>query len=284
MHPILIPIGDSFFIPSYGVMIALGVVVALLVASWRAKRVGVPSDDLYDLTTVAVLSGLLGGRVFFILQNWDDFLKAPAAMLFARDGFVFLGGLIGGIGSSWWFLRRRKIEPWVMGDLVAVGLPIAHAFGRIGCHLSGCCFGRECRPGWLAITLKPEQRPDGELFYNAYLDQLLRDTIGPEAAESLPVYAVQLMESVGLFALAATIAAIFWRKSGHPGAAFAAYLMGYSILRFSLEFLRGDLARGVYFGGLASTSQLISLGVFAGGAVLLAKRLKAPLVEFAPKA
>ncbi|MDK2971190.1 MAG: phosphatidylglycerol---prolipoprotein diacylglyceryl transferase [Candidatus Sumerlaeota bacterium] len=270
MHPILFSIGD-FFIGTYGLMIALGLLAGIWVASWRGRRRGFSSELFFDLAFVAVLSGFGGGRLLYILLNFSEFLSDPMAMLLSRTGFVFLGGFVGAVGVVVWYLRRRGLPVLAVGDILAPSLAITHGFGRIGCHLAGCCWGSECSVPGLGLRLKLEEMPNGYPFSNAYLDQIDRGLIPHDAVHSLPVWPVQLMESAGLLLMAGALIWIAARKPRPAGQILGLYLIGYAILRFGLEFLRGDADRGMFFGGAISTSQLISLALVPAGIVLLAK-------------
>lgn len=272
MHPILIQLSDSFFIGTYGVLIALGLLAAVLASAWRGARIGISSDAVWDMATICIFAGFGGARIVYILQNFREFLDAPMRLLLSREGFVFYGGLGGATLGCLYYLRRMKIDKWLMSELVAVALPLAQAFGRLGCHFAGCCFGSVCGDHPLGIHVPLFQRADGEYIPNAFVDQVSRGVIPPEATSSLAVWPVQLMEALGLYAIAGAIAWFFWRKARPTGMAFGTYLLAYGILRFCVEFLRGDEVRGLYFGGTISFSQLVSIGVLAAGVVVLKMR------------
>ncbi len=280
MHPILIQFGDNFFIGTYGVMIAIGVVAAVLAGAWRGQKVGITVDQVWDFATVCLFSGLLGARVTYILINFPEFLEHPMRLIFSREGFVFLGGLGGATAACLWFLRRQKISAWLMSDLVAVSLPLAHAFGRIGCHFAGCCFGSVCDIGWLAIHVPHIEQANGDTIPNAFVAHYSTGLLPEGATESLAIWPIQLMESGSLFLLAGLIAWYCWSKPRPTGMPFGFYLVGYGVLRFCLELLRGDVARGLYFGGLLSFSQIVSIGVFAAGLWVLRLRYNTPVVQF----
>lgn len=270
MHPVLVQFSDSFFIGTYGVMIALGVIAAVLLAAWQGRRRGFNPDIFFDLAFVAVLSGFLGARVLYILLNFGDFLKDPVAMLLSRTGFVFLGGLISATAACTWYVWKKGLDFWKMADLTLPSVALGHAFGRIGCHLAGCCYGGICHePHWFAVHVPRISTPSGGIWPNAYYDQLEAGLIDATALHSLPIWPVQLMESLSLFILVGTLVAISL-KPVPKGLIFGLYLVCYGTLRFALEFLRGDEERGLFFGGLLSTSQLISAVMIAIGVVVVA--------------
>jgi len=273
MHPILFQVTDGFFIGTYGLAIALGLLVASALAAWRGKARGVPPEAFYDLTFIAVISGFLGARVLFIITNFGEFLSDPVPYLLSRTGFVFLGGLMAAAACCSWYVIRRRLDFWTIADVMAPSIAVGHAFGRIGCHLSGCCYGGVCESP-LGVRVPRVLMPMGELWPNAYGDQLAEGVLPPDALWSLPVWPVQLMESTSLAVLAGVLLLIATR--GHrKGTIFGAYLAGYAVLRFGLEMLRGDELRGVYFGFL-STSQILSIALLGTGIVILATAKRRP--------
>lgn len=270
MNPILIQITDSFFIGWYGVMIAAGLLAAAWLASFRGKKAGYDGNFFYDLVFVAVISGFIGARLLYILTDLDRFSQDPGGMLFSRDGFVFLGGLLLATPACIIFIQKKGYNVLRIGDLIAPSLALGHAFGRVGCHLAGCCYGGVCEAP-IGIRVPRVELPDGGLMYNAYSDHLEQGLISPDASASLMVWPVQLMESGGLLLLTGALLLIAHRVKG-TGVVLASYLIGYSILRFLTESFRGDAGRGLYFDGAISTSQLLSVPILIVGAVLLAKR------------
>jgi phosphatidylglycerol:prolipoprotein diacylglycerol transferase len=279
MHPILFEVSDSFFIGTYGVAIAAGLLCAILLASWRATRRGLKADLVFDLAFVAVIGGFLGARILYLIVEWDQFMETPRALLLSRTGFVFQGGFIGGALSAIAFLKWKKAPIMVTGDLIIPSLVMAHGFGRIGCHFAGCCHGGVCEVPGFGIRVGYQETSGGMVFGNAYTSQVEQGLIDPAEALSLPVWPVQLMESAALFALAG---ALLWvaRVPRRPGLVLGLYLIAYPVLRIALEMLRGDLARGVYFGGLLSTSQIISLALVPVGIGVLVWSRRQPVAGF----
>jgi len=268
MHPILIPISGDFFIGTYGAAIAIGLLCASALAAWRGKSRGFDADIFFDFTFLAVVAGFIGARILFIALNFDGFLKAPMEYLLSRTGFVFLGGFVTALAACSWYIWKKKLDYWKVADMLVPSLALGHAFGRIGCHFAGCCYGGVCRVPW-GISIPPVALSDGTLWPNAFSDQLGAGLIPPEAAHSLSIYPVQLMESVSLFALTAVLVWIGSRPQ-RKGFVFGLYLVCYAVIRFLLEYLRGDAERGLFLNGALSTSQGISILLFIGGVVVLA--------------
>jgi phosphatidylglycerol---prolipoprotein diacylglyceryl transferase len=251
MFPVLFEIG-GVPVQSYGFFIALGYVAALLLTRRLATSQGLSASDFSDLTFFCLLVGILGARILFLLTNFGYFLGRPGEILsFWSGGLVFYGGFLLVLPMLFFFFRNRGIA-WKTGlDVLAPGLALGHGIGRIGCLAAGCCHGSYCEYPW-AVHLNT-------------------DLVEP-ALRGLPVHPVQVYESVGLILLSAGLLWLYRRKPA-SGTVAAAYVMGYALLRFLVEFFRGDSIRGSAFG--VSTSQLLALALFAAvGALLLYRRRK----------
>lgn len=251
MFPVLFEVG-GVPIQSYGFFIALGYVAALLLTRRLASARGFSPSDFSDLTFFCLLVGILGARILFVLTNLSYFLGRPGEMFsFWSGGLVFYGGFLLVLPMLFFFFRFRQI-PWAQGlDVLAPGLALGHAIGRIGCLAAGCCHGSYCEYPWAV--------------------HLHTDLVEP-SLRGLPVHPVQIYESAGLLALCG---GLLWlgRRKPAVGAVAAAYVMGYALLRFGVEFFRGDSIRGSAFG--ISTSQLLALALFAAaGLILFSRRRK----------
>ena len=163
-----------------------------------------------------------------------------------KSGFVFYGGLIGGAIGVFAALKIQKKDFFKIVDIYAVALPLGHAFGRIGCFFSGCCYGMPY-DGWLSFT------------YTTALDA--STPIG------IPLLPVQLIEAGVLFALFATLLIVYLKAPKHKGLCSLVYAYGYAIIRFTLEFFRYDAERGGFLG--LSTSQWISVAIFVAATIWL---------------
>jgi phosphatidylglycerol:prolipoprotein diacylglycerol transferase len=277
MHPILFNLG-SFPIATYGVMIVIGMLLGMWLARRLGSRVGIPPEFFYDLVFILLISGFLGARVFFILTNWSEFLAHPLDLILSRGGFVFLGGFLTAVIAAVWFVRRRGYPVWTVADVLAPALVLAHAFGRIGCFFAGCCYGEFCLPGEVRHGIKAlaVQYPliydakgaPSELFNYAYNSQIQQGLIPSTATAPLPIVPVQLLECAGNLVICALLL-LAWKRRKNAGAIMGLYLILYSILRFTLEFWRGDIERGMYFNNTISTSQLISIFTLLAGIAIL---------------
>ena len=126
----------------YGLMIGIGVAVALLVGDYRAKKKGLNGDLIYGLTVSTVILGFLAARILFIITEWQNFLQDPMRYI-TGSGFVVFGGIIGGALTIYGYCKWKKMDFWSYLDLMIPSVALAQGFGRIGCFLAGCCYGKE---------------------------------------------------------------------------------------------------------------------------------------------
>ncbi len=282
MHPILIQIG-SFFIGTYGLMIMIGLLAAMGLGLRLARRVGIKGEQIYDLAFFAAISGIVGGRIGYILVELPDLMRSSDPMrefgglIFSRFGFVFLGGFAAAIVTLIFYIRKKKLAMWDVGDVGAPSLALGHAFGRIGCFAAGCCYGRVVPVGsfWSFLGVRFPRvfdREGNDLFSMAYLDHHKHGLVDATAICSLPVFPTQLIESAANF-LICLVLVFLWSKRKFSGQIFCYYLFFYGAARFLIEFLRGDAERGVYFG--ISTSQFLSLIAIGAGIVIWKMRRSA---------
>lgn len=224
----------------YGLMIGIGILVALLVGDYRAKKKGMDGDLLYGLTFVAVFFGLFAAKILFIITQWQGFLKNPMNYI-TGNGFVVYGGIIGGLFAIWGYCKWKKIDFLRYLDLFVPSVSLAQGFGRIGCFLAGCCYGKET-DSFMGVT-----------FTNSDF-----------APNNVKLFPSQLVMSAGDFIIAA-ILILYAKKDHSKGKTTALYLILYSVGRFLVEFTRND-DRG--FVGIFSTSQFIGIFTFIIGAVV----------------
>ncbi len=237
MFPVLIEFG-SIQIHTYGLLIATGFLVCLYFVKREALRTGVNPEHMIDLGFFGLLVGMIGARILYVLTRWDYFSQDwPAAFRIWEGGLVFWAGPLLNIPFFVWYAKRHAMPKWKALDIGAYGIPIAHAFGRVGCFAAGCCYG------------KPTTLPIGVSFGEGLVDVSLR---------YVPLHPVQLYESVLLLALWGVL---HWRRTSKKfdGELALIYLILYSLLRAVTEVFRGDLIRGFVVDGWLSTSQFISL-------------------------
>ena len=257
MFPELFRIGD-FPINTYGVLLGVGILLALYVAARLAQRDGVSKDRIYDLGLWTVVGGLLGSKILmFIVYPDVTFFSLD----FLQSGGVFYGGLIGGFLTLFVLIRFYRLPFWKVADAFAPGVALGQAFGRQGCFAAGCCWGK----------------PTDSLFGVHFTEQANRFTgvpiYGPGGGP-LHLHPTQLYESITMFVVFGLLIYLHGRKK-FDGQILIVYGFIYAAVRFSIEFFRND-PRGSLFGindviGL-STSQLISLGIAIAAATFFVIR------------
>ncbi len=252
MLPKLINFGN-FFLPTYGVLVAIAFLVALWVAARLGRQAGLNPERVTNLGIYCALMGLLGAKVFMVLFDWDQFMKNPGelfSMATLQAAGVFHGGLIAALLFAFFYTRRFAL-PWlVTADVFAPAVAVGHAIGRLGCFMAGCCYGIVCERPW-AVTYT---NPDANRMSNTPLYQPLHPTQLYEVAAELAVFALLLAR---------------WKKRSGPGEIIGIYLVISSVLRFGIEFYRFH-EQSLWFG--LSLTQWISLALAALGAVILIRR------------
>jgi phosphatidylglycerol:prolipoprotein diacylglycerol transferase len=253
MYPEIFHIG-SFPINTYGVFLALAFLCAIMIAVRLGARDGLPREKIYDLSLWMLLASLVGSKILMLFTE-PEYRDHPAQLIsldFLRSGGVFYGGLIGAILMGYYLINRYKLPWWKTADACAPGIAIGNFFGRQGCFAAGCCWG------------KPTTLPWGVKF-----TQLGHEITGVPTDAYL--HPTQLYES---FAMLIVFFFLLWlhKHKKFSGQVILFYALLYSIVRFSIEFVRDD-PRGDILGLTTlthlSTSQLISLIVGIGAAILL---------------
>lgn len=255
MHPVLFStdlfglLSKPVSLHTYGLMIAVGFLLAMQLSKRQAEREAEDPDRIIDLAFYLLLAGLVGARIVFILTKLDEYLRDPIEILmFWRGGLVWYGGFIGAAVYLIYYCRRFRLDYFKVVDLLIPYTAMAHAFGRLGCLAAGCCFGETTDAPW-GISF-----PEGSMAQQAQQNSGLVDV----HAASLPVHPTQLYESGAELAMFWLLLVMRRHKRFH-GQLFLTWLAAYPIIRSIIELFRGDTERGVY--GLLSTSQYISIGV-----------------------
>ncbi len=252
MFPLLFKIGPVP-IHTYGFMIAVGFLVCLAVIRRLGTRAGVNVEKALDAAFLMLLVGFAGARLLFVITRFEYFMTDPLAVFKVWEGgLVFFGGPLAGIPFGWWYFRRNKLPIWTFLDVLAPGLVIAHAFGRLGCIAAGCCYGKPTGSSW------------GFKFYSELVDKNLH---------GVPLHPVQLYEAIALILL---FLGMLWvsKRKVFEGQVAVTYLLAYPVIRTLIELFRGDLIRGFVVDNLISTSQFISILIFLAGVIALVFRLR----------
>lgn len=236
MHPVLFDLG-GITVYSYGFMIALGVIGGVAYMAIRGKKeIGLSFDTANALFLYIFVAAFVGGKFFLFFEDPAYYAHRPEK-LFTGRGFVFYGSFLFAIPTMYWFFRKHKLPVYQMLDIMAITTCIVHFFGRIGCFMAGCCYGK----------------PTAGLFGFTFTDPACH-------ADPLntPLHPTQLYEAS--FILLVMIFLLYYRdrKSFH-GQLFLLYMLLYGAGRFVLEYFRGDLARGFIIENILSHSQFIAI-------------------------
>ncbi|EKD51454.1 MAG: hypothetical protein ACD_62C00248G0001 [uncultured bacterium] len=264
MHPILftfpkfLPLLGGHSIHVYGLMIALAFLLGLVWVKYESRRMGLDEAKMIDFVFYLMIAGLVGSRLFYIFDSVPDFWSDPLVLFRVwQGGLVFQGGVIGSVVVAIWLTKKYKLRFFQTADVFAPALSLGHGLGRVGCFFAGCCFGKQCPVDFpLGITFPPI--PNG---------------IAPH---DVPLYPTQLTEVVCELIIF-TILFIFRKKKKFDGSVFLLYVMLYSVLRYFIEFFRGDISRGFVIEPYLSNGQfvgLISIGLAIFFWIYLAKRAK----------
>jgi phosphatidylglycerol:prolipoprotein diacylglycerol transferase len=230
-------------IPMYGVMTAVGMLAAFLLLLKTSKYIRFTEDQILSAALWAIITGFLGAKILYWLVEIKQVIANPHYLLETlREGFVFYGALIGGLGGVAIYAAKHKLPYLAFVDLFSPSLVLAHAFGRIGCFFAGCCYGMEYDCAISVVFPKGAVAPAG-----------------------VPLLPTQLMESAFLFVLAFVLVRLL-KKEKVFGVVTSWYMILYGAWRFFIEFFRND-ERG--FVGALSTSQFISIFAVAAGVLLL---------------
>lgn len=235
MQPILFQLGP-ITIYSYGLLIAIGIIAALLLSMYRGKRLGLHSDTILDLGIYGVVGGFIGAKLLFWIVEFPSILQNPGFILDTlSSGFVVYGGIIGGVVTGYVYCKRKKLDFLLYLDLIVPAIALAQGFGRIGCFETGCCYGRETHSALGIVFEKSLYAPSG-----------------------VPLLPTQLFSSAGDFFIAA-ILLYYSSKAKRKGQVTGLYMIMYSVGRFIIEIFRGDPRGNV---GILSTSQFICIAIF----------------------
>lgn len=227
MHPIAFELFGKP-IHFYGVCIALGFISATMLMLYKRHRAGMTKDQIFDLAMLALITGIVGARLLHVIQNWKSGSGILWIFRIDEGGLVFYGGFILAITSVCLYARRKKISIPALLDVTSPAIAIGHAFGRLGCFMQGCCFGKPAPEGtWGAVRFP--LHPASSIEARMYLpDGMTR-----------ALYPTQIWESVANVILCAALIYLC-KKFRRPGQIAGIYLVSYAVIRFTLEFFRGD--------------------------------------------
>lgn len=268
--------GQGVPVRGYGVMLLVAAAAGTWISVARGRRAGFDADTILSLATVVFLWGLVGARLFFVIEYREQFFREGMSLLdslraianISAGGLVVFGSLPTAGLAAWLFARKRSLNFLRLLDCVAPGLLVGLSLGRIGCFLNGCCYGGPCDLPW-AVRFPPESPP--------WLDQAARGllpTVGDAAFSwSLPVHPAQLYAAIDAGLLAA-LAAAWTPLARRDGEVFALVLTIHPLARILLELIRIDEQPAL--GTQLSISQLVSLVLLVAAALLWGSILRSP--------
>ena len=260
MHPDLVDLG-FLHLKTYGACMAVGFLLCWTLVERLSGR-----KDLSNFVLSLMLGGVVGSRLAYVIEHWRaEFAAHPLEVIrLDRGGLMFYGGLILSVlvFFAWCVLKRER--PLALADLFCTVIPLGHACGRLGCFFYGCCYGK-LSDAACAVRF-PCRSP-------AWYEQFHAGLIDAHAPTALPVLPTQLFEAAALLVLFAVLLALYLKfRRGTAGA----YFIGYALIRFFLEYLRGDPRAAVL--GL-SISQAISLGMLLLGGAFLWVSFRRPATQ-----
>ena len=249
MYPDLIDLG-FLHLKTYGACMATGFLICWTLIERLSGR-----KDLSNMLLSLMAAGVVGSRIAYVIEHWQSEFSVHPENIIRVDqgGLMFYGGFLLSLAVfvTWCLVKHEKMLS--LADLLASVVPLGHAFGRIGCFFYGCCYGRDSN-AWCAVTF-----PAGSPSWHEH---------GRQMVSVLPT---QLFEAAALLALFAALMFLWRRRGKRDGLILGAYLVGYAVIRFGIEYLRGDPRAAV---GPFSISQTISIGLALAGAALLARALR----------
>lgn len=252
MHPILFEI-FGFKLPAYGVLLVATFLASTYFMNREAARMGLDPRKTWDAAITGLLFGLLGSKLLLILIDLPYYWSNPRELLGTiRSAGVIYGGILGGAIGVIWYIRRHKLPPWATFDVMVPFLALGMGLGRVSCIMAGCCYGVP-HEGFLALHF-----PDHPMC---------------EAPAAVGLFPVQLLDLVNGVLLCLLLVALLRRRK-FDGQTTLAFFFIYGWIRGIIEFWRGDTVRGLWFGGHASTSQVIAAAAIVISAVWYWKRRK----------
>lgn len=274
--PDWIPILGGEPVTSFGVMMLLSFLTAGFLLRAEMERNGFDPDRAWDFVFAAVIGGIGGAKLYYILLNWPRLMEDPAGLIFSRAGLVWYGGFICATLLIIWQVRRFGLPLGKMADIHAPPLAIAYAVGRVGCFLVGDDYGRPTG-GWYGVRFPEGSPPTTVDVLEDYFGVEVPAELIEQYGDVIPVHPTQLYE-VGMSTL---IFLILWRLRDHPHRAGWLWMLWMALAggeRFLVEFVRAKDDR--FFGAL-TVAQVISLGLIAIG-ILGMQKLSRPRSPSSP--
>jgi len=254
MFPDLIQIGN-FTIHTYGVLVAIGLIVGYSIALYFAKKENLDVKRVENLIFYTLIGAFIGARIAYVIEHSDEFNSFIDYIAVWKGGIDWFGGFLGGVITAIYFIKKYNLPLWKIGDIAGVSIIIGHAFGRLGCTAAGCCYGKPVPADSIfkdfAITFP----------HNPH-------TLAPPG---MPLYPTQPLEAIGNFTIFILLFFIY-KKKKFDGQILALYLILYGLERFLLEFMRG-VTPPIPIINL-TWNQIITIGMVIAGIIIYIRGIK----------
>jgi phosphatidylglycerol:prolipoprotein diacylglycerol transferase len=256
-----------FALPTYGFLVALGVLTGLVVTTKLARSQKLNPDDAWNLGVLVVLAAIVGAKLLLIINDYSWYAAHPRdifSLEMMQAGGVFYGGVIAALIAAAYYMRKHHMPALRTCDTFAPGLALGHSIGRIGCFAAGCCYGKPTSHWW------------GVVFTNPLAHSISGTPL------NMRIEPTQLFESAIEFVNFLILLALIRHKK-FEGQVMGAYLFLYGVARFFIEYIRDDPDRGSMFGGALTGTQFISICLVIAGGILWLLR-KQPRPQLVPAA
>lgn len=245
MYPLLLKFGP-LTIHTYGLLVVLGIIVGIITIRILAESSTIKPEHVTDIAFSMIIWGIIGSRLEYVLLNLDHYISDPIEIIkIWHGGLVFSGGLILSVVALIFHIKVKKLNFWEICDLLAPGVAIGQAIGRLGCFSAGCCYGKPTDMPWAVVFKNPE-------------------SLAPLNVPLHPTQLYHALSSVIIF----LILLLLRSKRRFKGQVFIWFLILHSVGRLLVERFRGDW-RGLIPGTQMSITQFITLMVLIGAIVLL---------------
>jgi phosphatidylglycerol---prolipoprotein diacylglyceryl transferase len=235
-----IPFTD-FPIYTYGVLLAVSILLAIRLAARNAAEDGLDKNEMYSFALWVVIASLISSKLMLIITEWDSLggdWRSILSLDFLRAGGVYYGGFLGGLAMAAYFTWRHKLPGWRVADAFAPAVALGQCIGRLGCFAAGCCWGRPTA-SWVGVQ------------FTALAHEMVDVPIG------IRLHPTQLYESAATLLIFLFLTWLRPRRA-YPGQIVLIYILLYAAARFVIEFYRGDWRGWV---GPLSTSQFIAVAL-----------------------
>jgi len=260
MHPILVHLG-KLQVRSYGFMLALSFLLGIWLAGRRAKKAGVDPQKILDLSVIIIIAAVVGSRLLYVVFHLDQYSNPLDMLALWEGGATFYGGFILAVLASYWWLQKHSLPFLQVADIMAPSIALGLVFTRVGCFLSGCCYGKPTSMAWGVVF--PPSSPAGSAALVMAQER---------GVDHVALHPTQLYASLGGLVIF-TILMLSQPRLEKRGSTFGLLMILYGISRFTIDFFRTYEANARVLAGL-TFNQLISVGLILLGSYFLMRREK----------